>query len=126
MRGPAAAWVYTVCDPVTQHVLHHCLRLGHDKEHPPYKRMWYYLALSHSESMLDQEMALSKSSTLACEVRSSEWKACHPVFKDALGFSIKFYTTIDKFGRFPQRNAILNRDTTEEERKFLEAGGAHI
>jgi len=41
--------------------------------------------------------------------------------KDATRFIIKFYTTIDKFGRFPQRNGILKRESTEEEKEFLES-----
>jgi uncharacterized protein (DUF924 family) len=30
---------------------------------------------------------------------------------------------IRRFGRFPHRNAVLGRDTTPEERAFLDAGG---
>jgi uncharacterized protein (DUF924 family) len=119
LRGPAAEWVYSTCDPMALHVVHHCLRLGHDKGHPPYKQMWFYLPLAKSESIMDQEMALAKVATLACDVRTSEWKACHPNIKTMLDYSIKFYTTIDRFGRFPHRNAILKRDTTEEEKLFL-------
>ena len=120
MRGPDSAFVYTQCDATAQHVAHHCLRLDHDKEHPPHKRFWYYLALSHSESVLDQEVALSKFAALVCEVRSGEWKASLPAYKDGLSHSIKSYTTIEKFGRFPHRNSVLNRESTEEEQKFLE------
>ena len=31
---------------------------------------------------------------------------------------------IDRFGRFPHRNAILGRPSTEEELKFLEGPGS--
>ena len=30
---------------------------------------------------------------------------------------------IRQFGRFPHRNAILNRESSDEERRFLEEGG---
>jgi uncharacterized protein (DUF924 family) len=30
---------------------------------------------------------------------------------------------IRRFGRFPHRNALLGRETTAEERQFLDAGG---
>jgi len=120
MRGPAAEWVYNTCDPMALHVVHHCVRVGHDKEHPPYKQMWYYLTLAKSESIMDQEMALAKIATLGCEVRTNEWKECHPNIKTMLDYEIKYYTTIDQFGRFPHRNAILKRETTEEEKSFLE------
>jgi len=121
MRGPDSPFVYTKCDPTAQHVAHHCLRLGHDREHPPHKRIWYYLALFHSEAALDQELALAKLAGLVVEVRLSEWKACVPVYKEALSYSIKYFSVIEKFGRFPDRNAILNRASTEEEEKFLAA-----
>ena len=121
MRGPDSPFVYTKCDPTAQHVAHHCLRLGHDKEHPPHKRIWYYLALFHSESPLDQELALAKFAGLVVEVRSGEWKASVSTYKTALVYMINYFTTIEKFGRFPERNAILGRDSTEEEEKFLAA-----
>ena len=121
MRGPDSPFVFTKCDPTAQHVAHHCLRLGHDKGHPPHKRIWYYLALSHSESPLDQELALAEFARLVVEVRSGEWKASISTYKNALVDMIKLFTTIEKFGRFPDRNAILNRESTEEEKTFLAA-----
>lgn len=124
-RGPDMAWLYNTCDPVTRHILHHCLRVGYDMEHPPHKRFWYYLVLMHSEAIADQELGLSKMSTLVCDVRSGEWRAFLPPMKQTLDITIKYYKTIDQFGRFPHRNASLNRETTEEEEKFLLAGGSH-
>lgn len=121
MRGPDSPFVFTKCDPTAQHVAHHCLRLGHDKEHPPHKRIWYYLALFHSESPLDQELALAKFAGLVVEVRSGEWKTSVSTYKNALVHMISNFTTIEKFGRFPDRNAVLNRESTEEEKKFLAA-----
>lgn len=121
MRGPDSPFVYTKCDPTAQHVAHHCLRLGHDKEHPPHKRIWYYLALFHSESSLDQELALAKFAGLVVEVRLGEWKASVSTYKTALIHMINYFTAIEKFGRFPERNAILGRESTEEEEKFLAA-----
>jgi len=120
-RGPEAAWAYTHSDPAALHVLHHCLRIGHDKAHPPHKRFWYYLGLSHSENMLDQELALARSSTLTWEIRTTEWKSFHGVLRDSTKYIIKFYTTIDKFGRFPQRNEVLKRESTAEEEEFLKS-----
>lgn len=122
MRGKAVHWVYTTADPTALHVAHHCLRQGYDSALPPHKKFWFYLVLSHSESMLDQEMALAKAANLACDVHFGPWKAWHPAFKDILGHTIKYYTTIDKFGRFPHRNAFLERETTDEEQQFLKEG----
>jgi uncharacterized protein (DUF924 family) len=125
MRGRDAEWVYTNGDPMALHVVHHCLRQGFDKELAPHQKMWYYIALGHSESPVDQELAVAKYAALACEIRGNEFKQWHPVFKTLLGYSIKYYNTIDQFGRFPHRNAVLNRESTEEELAFLAAGQGH-
>lgn len=87
--------------------------------------MWYYLALGHSESIIDQEEALAKVANLVVELRSGEWKACQGGIKAMLSHCIRFYSCIDKFGRFPHRNSILGRESTEEEKVFLEQGGVH-
>jgi uncharacterized protein (DUF924 family) len=125
MRGQAAEWVYTSGDPMALHVVHHCLRQGWDKELAPQQKIWYYTALFHSESPVDQELSVAKCAVLASEIRGNEFKQWHPVFKTLLGYSIKFYNTIDQFGRFPHRNAILNRESTEEEKAFIGAGQGH-
>ena len=80
------------------------------------------MPLGHSESSADQELALSKNAELAWEIRSTEWKEFHPFCKIALDHSIKFYRTIEQFGRFPSRNGILDRETTADEQKFLDSG----
>ena len=41
---------------------------------------------------------------------------------DNLSFAHEHRDTIQRFGRFPHRNEILGRDSTEAERKFLAAG----
>jgi uncharacterized protein (DUF924 family) len=120
MRGQSAEWVYKHCDPTALHVVHHCLRQGFDQQLPVHKRIWYYSALSHNETFVDQETSLAKTATLACEVRT-KWPEWHHVYKLFLDYAIKFYTTIDKFGRFPHRNPVLNRESTEEEKVFLAA-----
>jgi uncharacterized protein (DUF924 family) len=125
MRGPATAWVYLTCDPVCVQLAQHYVKEGHDKLHPPYKRLWYYLPFAHSESLANQEIALAKNAQIAYETRESEWKAYHSFNSMGLDHSIKYYRIIEQFGRFPHRNTILNRDTTDEEQKFLDAGGAH-
>ena len=67
-------------------------------------------------------MALSQNAGQAWAIRRSEWKEFHSFCKVALDHSIKFYRTIEQFGRFPSRNAILRRETTADEQKFLDSG----
>jgi uncharacterized protein (DUF924 family) len=42
----------------------------------------------------------------------------------ALGFAIRHKEIIDRFGRFPHRNAILGRKSTAEEIEFLKQPGS--
>ena len=42
---------------------------------------------------------------------------------DNLRFAIIHQEIIEKFGRFPHRNAVLGRDMTTEEQAFLDKGG---
>ncbi|MER1967624.1 DUF924 family protein [Castellaniella sp. GW247-6E4] len=42
---------------------------------------------------------------------------------DSLYWAIEHHAIIQRFGRFPHRNAVLGRDTTPEERRFLDEGG---
>ncbi len=38
-------------------------------------------------------------------------------------YALRHQTIIDRFGRFPHRNEVLGRETTEAERAYLEDGG---
>jgi uncharacterized protein (DUF924 family) len=119
-RGADAKWVFTECDSTALHVAHHCLRQHFDREFPPHKKLWFYLVLSHSESMIDQELAVAKTASLLYGIRTTKYIQWHPIFKDMMDYAIKYYLTIDKFGQFPHRNEILDRGSTPEETEFLE------
>ncbi len=114
---------FTKCDPLSVKLAEHfVLNLKHDIQHPPYKRIWYYLPFEHSESLAYQELALAKFAEGCWELRDGEWKDFHGLFKEFMEFSWKHYVVISKFGRFPGRNKALGRDNTEEETKFMERG----
>ena len=124
LRGPAAIYVYQTCDPVALKFSYYCMEQGHDKGRAPHKTFWYYMPLGHSENLGDQELSLARNAQLANDVRNSEeWKAGHGSAEVGLDHAIKFYGTIKKFGRFPSRNAIWGRETTAEEKEFMEKGG---
>lgn len=115
---------YTKCDPLSVKLAEHfVLNLKHDVQHPPYKRVWYYLPFGHAESVSYQELALAKLAEGAWELREGEWKDFHDFFKLFMEYSWKHYVVIDKFGRFPGRNTALGRENTEQETKYIEEGG---
>ena len=42
----------------------------------------------------------------------------------ALDWALRHKAVVDRFGRFPHRNAILGRATTDEEGEFLKQPGS--
>lgn len=125
-RGPAVTFIYSDVDPLAVKLSHWCLTQNHDTSHPPFKKLWYYMPLQHSENLANQELALSKNALNAYSMRGTEWEKGHPFASRGLGHTIEFYRTILKFGRFPFRNEVLGRESSEEEKKFLEEGGINI
>lgn len=118
------AFPFTQTDPLAQRLAEHfCLTLSHDTAHPPYKKIWYYLPFGHSENISYQELSISKTAFTAWECRSGEWKEFHLMMKRGMESAWKHYVIIERFGRFPHRNEVMGRETTEEEKKFLDEGG---
>lgn len=69
--------------------------------------------LMHSESLEDHDLALEVNSALA--KRSPE------IAKGNRGAFIEHRDVIVKFGRYPHRNAAMGRETTPEEKQWLES-----
>ena len=63
----------------------------------------------HSEELADQERSVALNEALGEE--------------DAIRWARHHRDIVARFGRFPHRNAALGRDTTAQERAFLDAGG---
>ena len=63
---------------------------------------------------------------LADQHRSVELHRALPPAEDGSGvaaWAVKHLQIIERFGRFPHRNAALGRDTTAEEQAYLDDGG---
>ena len=115
---------FKTCDPISLKLAEHfVLNAGHDKQHPPYKRIWYYLPFMHCESIAYQELALAKFAETCWELREGEWKDFHDLIKLGLEASWQHFAIISRFGRYPSRNKALGRESTEDEKKFLEEDG---
>lgn len=78
---------------------------GLDKQLSPEQRSFLYMPFMHSESKLIHEFALKLFQRLG-----------NP---ENLEYEIKHKIIIDRFGRYPHRNQILGRESTEEELSFL-------
>lgn len=93
---------------------------GDDRALLPIERQFYYLPLEHSESAADQQHSLRLYAALRDEA-PLPWRTA---MQAALDFAVQHQRIIERFGRFPHRNAVLGRDSTEEEREFLRQPGS--
>ncbi|MEO0973806.1 MAG: DUF924 family protein [Pseudomonadota bacterium] len=93
-------------------VTHHAVACGFDLDPSldDSHRQFLYMPLQHSERIEDQHEALRLAD------RITRW--------DFAGFAKRHHDIVARFGRFPHRNAILGRESTEEERQFLTQPGS--
>ena len=90
----------------------------HLKLHP-IEQSFLFLPLQHSEALDDQTLAVQLYETLTAQSPGP----CLESAKNSLDYAKRHCDIIRRFGRFPHRNAILGRDSTEAEIDFLAAGG---
>lgn len=85
----------------------------------PIEQVFLFLPFEHSEAMDDQIRAVDLYRILAERCLAPYEQAA----QTALDYANRHYNIIERFGRFPHRNAILGRVSTPEEKAFLESGG---
>lgn len=93
------------------------IRRGCDRLLHPVQRMFIYLPLEHSENRDDQSQSVRLTQSLA---------AADPALADCFDYAQRHQVVIERFGRFPHRNAILGRKTTPEEAEFLQQPGSRF
>jgi uncharacterized protein (DUF924 family) len=82
---------------------------GFDAKVDPKLRTFFYLPYQHVEDLSQQERGVALYRA-AGDADGEKWAKIHA-------------DIIRRFGRFPHRNAVLGRETSAEERAFLEGGG---
>ena len=101
-RGKAQAFSQ---DPLALALAQEAVSQGLDLQLAPAERSFLYMPYMHSESPIIHEQAVILFEKLGN--------------KNNLDYEFKHKHIIDRFGRYPHRNAILNRSSTEEEIEFL-------
>ena len=76
------------------------------------ERSFVYLPFEHAEDIDAQRICLRLFGELGRT--------------DLLEWAQKHYVIIERFGRFPHRNAVLGRDSTPEEMEFLKQPGSRF
>lgn len=102
-RGSPRAYA---ADPIARRLARQAISQGLDAGMRPEDRLFLYLPFEHSEDRADQALAVDLISALGRE--------------DWTHYALAHKAVIDRFGRFPHRNAVLGRETTAEERVALQ------
>jgi uncharacterized protein (DUF924 family) len=82
-------------------------------------RMFFYMPLQHAERSDAQDRSVTQFEALTVSCPPAQ----RPYFEQSLKFAREHRDLIARFGRFPHRNRILERDSTAGEIAYLEAGG---
>ena len=96
------------------------LDAGFDAELEFDERVFFCLSLEHSESMDDHERCLE----IFHDLLSSAPEPLEADAKNYLDFAKAHKAIVERFGRYPHRNATLGRASTPEEIEFLEEPGS--
>jgi uncharacterized protein (DUF924 family) len=96
-------------DALALAVAERAITRGFEQRLPHSDRRFLYLPFEHSECLPDQERSLE----LARRYGDDEFTR----------YAEEHADIVRRFGRFPHRNAVLDRATTPDEQAFLDGGG---
>lgn len=97
-------------DPLACVAADHAIAGGLDRLLEIERRVFLYLPFEHSESLADQERAVSLIAALGDD--------------EYTRYAVAHRDIVARFGRFPHRNAVLGRASTAEELEFLKTPGS--
>jgi uncharacterized protein (DUF924 family) len=86
-----------------------------DEALPPFMRAFAYMPFEHAEGLAMQDEAVRLFTRLVAEA---------PDHAEMLDYAHRHRRVIERFGRFPHRNAILGRASTAEEIAYLKQAGS--
>ncbi|MCE2990211.1 MAG: DUF924 domain-containing protein [Nitrosomonadaceae bacterium] len=99
-------------DPLALALAQEAVSLGADASLTPEERVFLYMPYMHSESLAIHEIAVALFTANGIQ--------------NNLDFEMRHKAIIDRFGRYPHRNAILGRASTVEEIEFLKQPGSRF
>ncbi|MBA4256082.1 MAG: DUF924 domain-containing protein [Polaromonas sp.] len=97
-------------DPLALALAQELVASGHAQALPPTQRAFAYMPYMHSESLAIHDQALALFG--------------EPGLESNLGFEQRHRAIIERFGRYPHRNAVLGRTSTPAELAFLQEPGS--
>tara|TARA_R110001606_G_scaffold160330_1_gene304288 strand:+ start:885 stop:1424 length:540 start_codon:yes stop_codon:yes gene_type:complete len=97
-------------DPLAVALAQEAIAIGADYDLSESQRNFMYMPFMHSESLIVHHQA---QALFADKASDSTYQ-----------FELKHLAIIERFGRYPHRNSILQRKSTNEELAFLEQSGS--
>ncbi len=94
------------------------IKQGIDTHLAPDERSFLYMPFEHSEDLLDQHTCVG----LFVELRDQCADEHKQQLEEYLRYAIAHRDIIREFGRFPHRNAVLGRESSSSERRYLATG----
>jgi len=82
------------------------------------ERSFFYMPFEHSESLVDQHTCVG----LFTDMRDQTPEGQRHLTGGYLRYAHQHRDILKRFGRFPHRNAVLGRESTDAELAFLEEG----
>ena len=114
-RGSPAAFTYDAKAAA------HCVAgidSGQDRSLHPVERIFLYMPLQHAEDLGLQRRSVEQFEALVAEADLT-WR---DYFAENVRYARLHHDIVERFGRFPHRNHVLGRESTEEERRYLADG----
>jgi uncharacterized protein (DUF924 family) len=116
-RDDARAWVM---DHKAQGLALAGISRGDDRRLPPLQRLFAYMPLEHAEDLSLQCRCVDLFEQLVSQVSAPK----RGRFEDFLAYARRHHELIERFGRFPHRNALLGRASTSAEQDYLARPGS--
>ena len=107
-------------DPKARAVAERGLESGADRLLRPIERLFFYLPFEHSEDLAAQDRSVELYRELVTPVPPAH----RETFAAFVDYAVRHRDVIKRFGRFPHRNLILGRESTPEEKEFLDQPGS--
>lgn len=114
-RGCAAAFAQ---DLKAQKLCIDGIGAGDDAKAHSIERSFFYLPLEHAEDIEKQNLSVRAYSRLVEDVPVEYQKP----FRMNLAFAQQHHFVIEKFGRFPELNEVLCRESSADEIEFISSG----
>ncbi len=88
---------------------------GHDKQLSLIERGFFYMPMEHAEDRGVQALSVQHFESLAEEAPEE----LHDQMQASADYARRHRDIVEKFGRFPHRNAVLGRECTPDEDAYL-------